>query len=212
MAHTALSLIAALASASVVFGFEPSISARLIEEALGIGQSRIESVHTRFHQPYRLQIARAPFDYIDVITPVRRVVLLAEERSRLGIRGFTQNEAATELGASAQVVELRVEMTFHPQNVFIGVPAYEVTLVGTGRGGRLMAGTLERIPRFGPRIEGAPTIPIPNGPPGGQPLTGGTVIATFAVGAINGTGTYEVVITESDKELARTRVDFSALR
>ena len=79
MAHTwHLLLVALLLAGTAVSGLETAITPRLIDEALALGQSRIESVRARFHQPYRLQVGRLPFDYIDVVTPFRRVVLITQ--------------------------------------------------------------------------------------------------------------------------------------
>lgn len=216
MTHTVLSLlVAALLAGGAAPGFETQVDPRLIEAALALGQSRIESVHTRYHQAYRLQVARPPFDYIDVVTPFRRVVLIAEERSRLGIRGFTQREAAEALGRQAGVVELHVEMTFHPQNVFVGVPAYDVELAASPDT-RVRPEEVARYPRFGPRIETG-SFAAPAGTPLNQggvamPVTGGTLVATFPVSSLNAAGVYDVVASEMGKELARARVNFAGLR
>ena len=201
---------------AAVLGFDPAISPRQIDEAMGIGQSRIDGVQARFHQPYRIQVNRAPFDYIDVVTPFRRVVLITEERTNLGIRGFTNREAAAALGAGASVVEMRVEMTFHPQNVFIGVPGYDVELMVVSTAARVMPREVTRIPRFGVRIESAP-LPapagaLPNQGGGSMPVTGGTIVATFSVGTLEAAGVYDVVVSEMRKELARVRVNFAGLR
>jgi hypothetical protein len=218
VAHAVLSLIlAALLAGAGVSGFEPAITPRLIGEAIAIGQSRIDSVRTGFHQPYRLQVGRPPIDYVDVLTPYRRVVLLTEERTQLGIRGFTQGEAATALGNQSGVVELRVEMTFHPQNAFVGVPNYDVELVAASPPARLMPGNVERIPRFGARIGTGP-LPAPAGATpnrpggGGSPLVGGTIVATFPIAVLNGTGAYEVVVSEKGKDLGRAQVNFAGLK
>ena len=204
MAHTVLSLlVAALLAGAVVSGFEQALNPRLIDEAVSIGQSRIDSVRTRFHQPYRLQVGRAPIDYIDVVTPFRRVVLLTEERTQLGIRGFTQREATAALGNQSSVVELRVDMTFHPQNAFVGVPAYDVEIVTVSPAARLIPGNVERIPRYSARIETGS---------GGQPLVGGTIVASFPIDTLNGAGAYEVVVSEKGKELGRAGVNFAGLK
>ena len=217
MAHTwLLLLVALLLAGNAVSGLETTISPRLIDEALTLGLSRIESVHTRFHQPYRLQVARPPFDYIDVVTPFRRVVLNTEERTNLGIRGVTNREAADALGTGSGVVEIRVEMTFHPQNVFIGVPGYDVALTVASPTARLLPRDVTRIPRFGARLETSPLRAPPGARPnqsgGGMPLTGGTMVATFPIGTLNAAGAYDVVVSEMGKELARVRVNFAALR
>jgi len=216
VAHTVLPLlVAALLAGATVSGFEPTITPRLIDEALSIGQSRIDSVRTRFHDPYRFPVTRPPIDYVDVVTPYRRVVLLTEERNQLGIRGFTRGEATAALGNQAGVVQLRVEMTFHPQNAFVGVPDYNVELVAASPPSRLMPANLERIPRFGARINTGP-LPAPGAQPnplgGASHLVGGTIVATFPMAGLNGTGAYEVVVSEKGKELGRARVNFAGLR
>ena len=217
MAHTVLLLLLAVpVIGAAALGFETVLTPRLMDEALSIGQSRIESVHARFHQPYRLQVARPPFDYVDVVTPFRRVVLLTEERTNLGIRGFTTREATDALGAQAGVVEFRLDMTFHPQNVFIGVPAYDVELASTSPPARLQPAEVTRLPRFGPRIEGAPlaapvAAPLNQRGGGSMPLTGGTIVATFPVATLNASS-YDVVVSEMGKELARARVNLAGLR
>jgi hypothetical protein len=216
VAHTVFPLLLVLLLSGAAGRFESALTPRLLDEALSIGQSRIESVHDRFHQPYRLQVTRPPFDYVDVVTPFRKVVLLAEERTNLGIRGFTTREAVDALGAQAGVVEFRVEMTFHPQNVFIGVPGYDVELTSISLGGRLKPAEVTRFPRFGPRIEGAP-LPAPVGTPpnlGGlvsSPLSGGTLVATFPVAALTDR-VYDVVVSEMGEELARARANLAGLR
>ena len=217
MAHTwHLRLVALLLAGTAVSGLETAITPRMIDEALVLGQSRIESVRARFHQPYRLQVGRPPFDYVDVVTPFRRVVLITEERTNLGIRGFTNREAAAALGAGAGAVEVRVEMTFHPQNVFIGVPGYDVELMVVSTAARVMPREVTRIPRFGARIESAP-LPapagaLPNQGGGSMPVTGGTIVATFPVGTLEAAGVYDVVVSEMRKELARVRLNFAGLR
>lgn len=218
MAHTVIAfLIAALLGGAALSGFEQILSLRLIDEAVVLGQNRTEAVRARFHQLYRLQTPGTPVDYIDVVTPFRRVVLLAEERLLLGIRGFTQREAIAGLGDQSSVIELRVEMTFHPLNVYVGVPAYDVELVTTtGSAVRLMPRDLARIPRFGMRTG---TAPLPS-PPGGalnqpgvsQPLAGGTIAAGFPIADLDGAGSYDVVVSEKGKELARARASFAGLR
>ena len=173
----------------------------------------------RFHQPYRLQVARPPFDYIDVVTPFRRVVLITEERTNLGIRGFTNREAAARARHRLGVVEIRVDMTFHPQNVFIGVPGYDVelTVASTRRAADAAGGD----PHPALWRSSSKRAPLP-APAGGAPeperrrrhaadrrhdrrdLSHRHTRMPLA--------SYDVVVSEMGKELARVRVNFAALR
>jgi hypothetical protein len=211
-------LVAVLLAGTAVSGFERMMGLPLINEAMLLGQSRSESVRARFHQPYRLEVGRPPIDYLDLVTPFRRVVLLAEERGQLGT-GLSQREAIAGLGDQAGEVQVRVEMTFHPLNVFVGVPEYTVELVAgsaAASAARVTPRNVDRIPRFGARTQTGPS----SSPPGGrpikpglsQPLAGGTILAAFPIDALNATGVYDVVVSENGKELARARVDFGGLR
>jgi hypothetical protein len=215
VAHTVLRFfLGVLLASSAVAGFEQALDRRLIDDATAIGQSRIEAVRTRYHQPYRIQVARPPLDYVDIVTPFRRVVLLAEERVRAGARLFGQREAMAALGDRSDVVEVLIEMTFHPLNVFIGVPAYDVELAIGSPVTRINPLHISRVPRFGARVDSVP-LPYPAAPnlPGvSQPLVGGTIVAGFGAGTLNPNGVYEVVVSEKGKELARARVNLGALR
>ncbi len=216
MPHTVLRLLLAmLCAGSVLAGFEQALDRRLIDDALAVGHSRLEAVRTRYHQPYRIQVAKPPVDYIDIVTPFRRVALLAEERAQGGGRLF-QREAIALLGDRSMLVEILVEMTFHPLNVFVGVPAYDVELTTAASGARIAPLRIGRIPRFGARLEGVP-LPsrfagAPSLPGESQPMLGGTIVATFSAGALNPNGVYEVVVSEKERELARARVDVGTLR
>ena len=106
-------------------------------------------------------------------------------------------------------------MTFHPLNNFIGVPDYAVTLRAMDDAPPLLPRQISRIPRYGPRLSAARPYPYSVGTPvpsGSQPLLGGTIVATFDGLALDALGTYWAVVNDSDKELARARVDFAKLR
>ncbi len=205
----------------LVSGFERSLDLPLINAAAAIGESRVESVRLQFHRPYRLTVAKPPVDYIDVVTPFRRVVLIAEERARLGARPLGQPDMIRTAGDRLGLVEFIVELTFHPLNTYVGVPAYEVELVpvppttGSLKPSPILPAQVSRSPRFGARVDGTPPLSpaIPLNVPGGtEPMLGGTVIAGFDVQKLEATGVYEVVVREEKKELARVRVNLGTLR
>ena len=191
-----------------------TLTPRDVTEALSIGRSRVDRDLARFHEPYRLRVARPPVDYVEVITPFRRVVREAESRMQLGDATFGQRQALEMLAAAPAAIELHAEFTFHPHNTYVGVPDYVVTLARANS--RLAARTFEQHPRYGPRVAGAPLpLPIPGGPVltgASEPLSGGTVVAHFDAQLIDPAGVYDVVIEELGKELARVRVDFGQLR
>jgi hypothetical protein len=193
------------------------LDSRAIDEAIAIGQSRLAAERTRYHEPYRLIVARPPVDYIDVVTPFRRIVLGAQARAEIGDRGFGQRDALELLAAAPDQVDLRIELTFHPLNTYIGVPDYRVTIEPPA-GERLppvLPRTLERVPRFGARLDGMPLpSPAPAAPAtagSSQPMLGGTVIARFDGRLLAGTAS-TMVISENGGELVRVRLDLATLR
>lgn len=205
-----------LQAAAVLAAFELTLDRRALEEAITIGQSRIEQIRSRFHKDYRVPVGRAPIDYVEVVTPFRKVVLGAETRARAGERLFGQRDAMELLGTSSDEIVFHVELTFHPHNTFIGVPGYDVSLVGSRDAAPLPTKTLDRIPRFGARLEGSPLANTPSAggllPGTSQPLTGGTLVARFAGNDLDAAGVYELVVTDGKTTLARARVDLSRLR
>jgi hypothetical protein len=174
--------------------FQIDIDAAAIQEAIAIGQSRIGGERERFHVPYRLTVATAPVDDIEVITPFRRIVLDAEGEAEIGNRTYGQRNALEALAAAPDVLELDVELT---------TP-------------RLEPQTIDRIPRYGPRVAG---MPLPHPKPGGLtlnkrsgPMLGGTIVARYNAKRLDVNGRYDVVVSEGGKELARAGVDLRALR
>jgi hypothetical protein len=194
---------------------QPTLDRRAIEEAIQIGQSHRDSDRARFHAAYRLTVSRSPVDWIDVITPYHRVAIAAEERARLGNRVFGQKEAYAALATAPNLLELLVELTFHPLNTYVGVPAYDVTLAGA-QSKPVKAQYINRYPRFGPRTSvGSPALPNPNAAPvlgSGQPMLGGTLIAQFPVDALDANGRYEIVITDGGKDVSRSGLDLGKIR
>lgn len=217
MAHTACRPLAALLLVAAGAGgaaFESAPGLDAIAEAIRIGQSRIESARARYHQPYRVHVGRPPVDVIDLVTPFRRVVLAAEGRAAQADRRFGQQDALAVLREQRGQLLVFVELTFHPLNVYVGVPPYAVALTRAGAPNRVDALATQRIPRFGPRVAGAP-LPSPDAPAfpsGGQPMLGGTLIASFDSTRLDAAGVYDVVIEEDGKTLARSSVNLASLR
>ena len=206
-------IAAALVGSTTAAAVELTLDRSGIDQAIAIGQSRLERDHTRFHAPYRLTVNRAPIDYIDIITPFRRIVMTAEQRTSVGDRLFGQRQALEMLGVMPQQVDVVMELTFHPMNAYVGVPDYQVVLRPPA-GPAIRPRQTDRIPRFGPRVDGTP--PPTSGtliPGSGQPMLGGTIVASFDGGQLAPTGSYDVVVLEKGKEeIARGAVMFGVLR
>lgn len=194
--------------------FDVTLDRRALEEAMSIGLSQVDSVRTRFHQPYRIVVGAAPVDFVDVVTPFRNIVLAAEAQARAGSRRFGLREAQQTYGDGTGLA-LHVELTFHPFNTFIGVPDYDVVL--TGGPATINPESIDRIPRFGPRVEGAPPVGTSTAggllaPRGSQPLTGGTLVARFLATGVTPDGVYEARVMDGKTVLARARIDLGRVR
>jgi hypothetical protein len=211
----------------LVTGASTSAFVRLLDpqslaEAIAIGQGRIDDARTHFHAPYRIDVGKAPVDYIEIVTPFRRVALDAEARAHSGDRLYGQRDALATLGDAPSRIDVVAELTFHPLNTFVGVPDYRVSLETSAGARPLLPTRFSSIPRFSPRLTGMP-LPYPYtvGPPGptrSQPLLGASIIATFDGPMLDAEGSYWVVVSDSGdsgkdrKELARARVDLGKLR
>jgi len=211
-------LVALLAAAPAAVDL--ALDANDVAAAIALGQSRIERDRVRFHQPYRTIVGKAPLDYIDIVTPFRRVVIAAEASVLAGDRTFGQRKALELAAATDLELDIIAELTFHPLNNYVGVPAYTIRLEHRGPGSDPRAPvsgvrprTFELIPRYGMRVDGAPPSGSGGITPGkSQPLLGGALIAHFDGKTLDATGAYDVVIGEAGKELARARVNLAALR
>jgi hypothetical protein len=151
-------------------------------------------------------------DWIDVVTPFHRIVMAAEDNARRGRRLFAQREALEILADSPRQIDLIIEMSFHPLNTFVAVPDYVVALVDDG-GVRTEPAQTRRFPRFGPRLE----VPRPVFPDGrvvglGQPVVGGTIVASFDGSTLDPMGQYDLTMFEGRKALVRARLDFERMR
>jgi hypothetical protein len=214
MVRTGLVFATLLTCAAVVGAFDQALDPASLAEAIQIGQSTIEETRSNFHAPYHVDVMQPPVDYVDVVTPFRRVALDAEARKRAGGRLYGQREALAALGDNASRVDVVVDFTFHPLNNYVGVPPYTVTLMSAA-GGAIEPAAISRAPRFGPRL--SPTLPYPYltggaGPQNGDSLSGGLVVAGFDGRALDPRGTYLISVRESGKEIAKASVNFGRLR
>jgi hypothetical protein len=192
--------------------FELTLDFRSIDQAIALGRSSNERDRDRFHAAYRLPVSRTPVDYIDIVTPFRRLVLAAYQQGRAGNRTLSQRQALALQAASPGWVDVVVELTFHPMNAYVNVPPYAVAL-RTPAGASIEPRALDRMPRFGPRVDGTPR-------PGpgtlierrGQPMLGGTLLASFDGARLPPDGIFDVVVTETGKEIGQARVELETLR
>src|SRR5262245_22832799 len=210
LATVFVALVASQASTGAV---QTTVDFAAIDEALTLARVSTDTARARFHEAYRLIAARAPVDYLEVVSPFRRIVLAAQQRAAAGDRTFGQRQAIEILAKAGNQIDIYVEMTFNPLNTYIGVPEYEVVLGGRGNT-RVAARSIDRLSRWTPRIDGLPAA-VPSGgsgPPLGQPLLGATLIARFDLQSIDPEGSYDVVISERGDVLASVKLDLARLR
>jgi hypothetical protein len=214
MRHCLVLLLALIATTVLPRAAQRTLSLSEIEEAIRIGTTRIAADRARFHAPYRVVANQSPVDFVEVVTPFRRVVLAADQRAQVGDRSFGQRQALQLLTTADGQFDFIVEFTFHPLNTFIGMPEFDV---GLWRGPlRVMPESIDRQPRYGARVEGLPPpIPIPGGQITGgrsQPILGGAVTVRFKGSDIEPEGTQDLVVSDKGQELARVRIDLGPLR
>jgi len=191
--RTAQRLATALAAALTTVAGAGAVDLRLdpatLSQAISLGQTAIDGDLTKFHKPYRLEVSRPPVDYVEVVTPYRRIVLAAQARWRAGDRRWGQRQAIELEGASPGQIDLFAELTFHPLNSFVLVPHYRVRVV-LPSGGLIEPRNTSSMPRYGARVDGGlvpftPT-PLPGGPVPGrsQPMLGATIVGSFDAAAL----------------------------
>jgi len=206
-------LVALVALQAATGAVQTPVDDAAIDAALTLARVSSDTARARFHDAYRLIAARAPVDYLEVVSPFRRIVIAAQQRAAAGDRSFGQRQALEILGKAGGQIDVYVEMTFNPLNTYIGVPEYEVVLAGRGNT-RVGARSIDRLSRWTPRVDGLPAA-VPSGggsgPPRG-PLVGATLIARFDLQSLDPEGSYDVVISERGDVLAAVRLDLSRLR
>jgi hypothetical protein len=206
-------VVSTITLSTVLTAVEFTLDRRGIEQAIYIGQGR-DAERELAQRPYRLAINRPPLDYIDVVTPFRRVLLFTEQQRRIGNRSVGQRQAIELLNEAPGQIDLWVEFTFHPLNTYVGVPNYDVVLM-TPTGMAIKPKALDRVPRFGPRMNTTP-LPYPRQPGrfvvgDGQPMLSGTVAVSFDETQLTNS-VYDVVVSEAGKELGRARLALPQLR
>jgi hypothetical protein len=161
-----------------------NLDAQAVSQAVSLGQTAISADLRRFHLPYRVEVARAPVDYVEVVTPFRRIALAAQARWGSGDRRWGQRQGIELEAAAPRQIDLYAELTFHPLNSFVLVPPYRMQIL-LPSGELLPPRNTSSMPRYGPRVDGGlvpftPT-PLPGGPVPGrsQPMLGATIVASF---------------------------------
>ena len=214
----AAALVAGL-TAAALRAADLNLDPQGITRAISLGQTSVPGDLRRFHEPYRVNVSRDPVDYLEIVTPFRRIVLAAQARAGAGDRRWGQRQAI-ELEASApRQIDLYAELTFHPLNSFVMVPLYRIR-IALPTGELLSPRNTSSMPRYGPRVDGglvpfSPT-PLPGGPVPGrsQPMLGATIVGSFDGDAITAVCNRrcDVVIEEEGKTRIQVPLSLASLK
>jgi hypothetical protein len=169
-----------------------------IERVLAIARSRDEE-RAAFHAPYIQQLNTPVVESAELVTEYRRVVLLAEERTRKGERMFTYSASLAQQAVAPwrHRVGLVARLRFHPQNTYVMVPDIDVELPARPRA------------RIGVLKEPILGFASPN-PADRVPVLGAIAEGVFDVTALED-ARYEFVIRVDKNEVGRVAFDLAAL-
>jgi hypothetical protein len=192
-----VAVLAVFAAVAPVTALKIDIGHAEIERALTIARAPAAD-RARFHAPY-LQVVDTPFvERAEVITELRRVVLLAEEQTARGDRFFAYSatRASQALEVFRRRVSVRAQVRFHPLNTYVSVPPVTMTLVGNERA--LIGVRLD--PVYGAAVN----------PGDAAPILGAVVEASFEAAAL-GQARREFLVRLDGQELGRVSFDFGAI-
>lgn len=210
--------LCALAPARAI---DAHLDADAIDQAIIFARQATRDERRTFHEGY-FRLPGEAVRRISLVSEYRRVVLLVEEKMRILDRNYGVRQMTDALKPWRGLLEVIVELQFHPQNNYVGVPLIDVLLVpldGAGAPMPLVPEGTDRRPRFGlfwdPPPMDAPWWPFP--PPsvpvitGSEPLTGGWLHARFDARPL-ARGRYEVVVKDGANTLGKGTFDLGALR
>jgi hypothetical protein len=210
--HTSIIVIFVALAAAPMTSVQTSLDLPAVNEALLFLRTATVAEQAQFNRPYRVVVGKVPVDYIEVITPYRRIVLTGLARRSAGAT-LAQREALELLKEPSNTLDISVELTFSPLNTFIGVPDYTVTLV-TADARRVAPLETFRSARWTARLEGPPSAtPGATGPrPRGGTMVGATIVGRFALVSLNGSGNYEVDTAVTGEPVVRASIALAGMR
>jgi hypothetical protein len=193
-------LAATVLAAPAVRAIQRDLSTQELQRAIKTGGGS-DAARARFHAAYLfpLRADDPAIEQLEVLTEFRRVVIEAEDRLRKGDHMFGAGQAAVAIRAWHDKVTIVLRLRFHPQNVLVTVPAYELAIGERGPA----ALDVRRTPVYsltgtGQR-PGTPTA-----------MYGATVEADFDVAAV-GAGPQTVRVVLQGREVARTTINFGQI-
>lgn len=220
-AAVALALGLAVGALAPARAVDVHLDGDAIDQAIIFARQATRDERRSFHDGY-FRLPGEAVRRISLVSEYRRVVLLVEEKMRILDRNYGVRYMSDVLKPWRGLLEVIVELQFHPQNNYVGVPLIDVLLVpldGAGTPMPLVPASTDRRPRFGlfwdPPPMDAPWWPFP--PPsvpvitGSEPLTGGWLHARFDARPL-ARGRFEVVVKNGADTLGKGTFDLGALR
>lgn len=219
--HLGLVLAVALGALAPAGAVDAHLDPDGIDHAIIFARQATRDERRTFHDGYQ-RLPGGAVRRISLVSEYRRVVLLVEEKMRLLDRNYGVRQMTQALTPWRGLVEVIVELQFHPQNNYVGVPLIDVLIVpldGPGNPAPRIPESSDRRPRFGlfwdPPPMDAPWWPFP--PPsipvitGSEPMTGGWVHARFDARPL-ARGRHEIVVKDGATTMGREAFDFGAIR
>jgi hypothetical protein len=162
-----------------------------------------DSERAQFHGRYVFKPVNDTVIQIEVVTEFRRLVLITEQHLLAGDQMFSrgEREARAALAPMRDLVTLKAQLRFHPQNAYATVPDFKIAL------GEAPSGGLTN--QLATKITGD-TAPPPKNPRERTTFTGAVLEASLGSAQI-GQATVPVGVVLDGRELARAVVDFGRL-
>jgi len=184
-------------AAPAVHAIQRDLGTQELQRAIKIG-SGSDADRARFHAAYifPLRSADPAIERLEVLTEFRRVVIEAEDRLRKGDHMFGAGQASNAIRPWHDKVTLVLRLKFHPQNVLVTVPSYELAIGDRGPAPL----DVRRTPVYATGTTQKP----------GSSMYGATVEADFDVAAVGQTSRTVRVLLEG-KELARATINFAQI-
>ena len=184
-------------AAPAVHAIQRDLGTQELQRAIKIG-SGSDADRARFHSAYSVALRSADpaIEQLEVLTEFRRVVIEAEDRLRKGDHMFGAGQASNAIRPWHDKVTLVLRLKFHPQNVLVTVPSYELVIGDRGPAPL----DVRRTPVYATGTTQKP----------GSSMYGATVEADFDVAAVGQTSRTVRVLLEG-KELARATINFAQI-
>ncbi|HYU80955.1 MAG TPA: hypothetical protein VEK56_18345 [Vicinamibacterales bacterium] len=195
-------MTAAVAARASVGAINLTLTPADVDRALTIARAS-DAERARFHAPYISSSSNPIVERVEIVTELRRLVLVAEDHIRRGDRMFAYSVRLAQDGVSPWKgrVSVVARLRFHPQNTYIGLPSVDVTLDGP-RADAARIGVLKD-----PVLSLGTTAPEAGNR---QPILGAIVEGVFDAAMIGQTAR-NLTITIDGRETTVIRLDFAAV-